>query len=452
MHPLRVLLIVSLAIAGAVGAAFGFAVGRLGVGRVEAIIIGVAVFGAFMIPWLGVSLWAVRRASDLDRLIDRTRAVAASDEAAPITDREYHGELDDLARAVDELRVGMMREKAWSAERLATMLKIAAGLGEGLLALNARRRIVMANDSVARMFGMSGQLVGRPLLEVVRNTSLIAAFDKAMNGAASADRITTSGDRGERQIEIRVFPVAASEVAAVALFIDITETERLQRIRKDFLDDFSHEVRTPLAGLRSAAETIDTGGLTAEQEEQLRQIVLRQLGRIERLVRDLSELNRIESGELVLERHDVDIADLLREVCEEFRERLADKPVRFTVVGEPTPANVDPARAQQIFVNLLDNAWKHGGAQGEILVEVSRDDGAAVVRVSDRGEGIPPAEVERIFHRFYRVDRSRSQAVPGVGLGLAITKHLVLLHGGSIRAYNRAGGGATFEVRLPAGG
>lgn len=448
MHPLRVLLIVSLAIAGAIAAAFGFALGRLGVPHAETIIIGVAVFLAFMIPWVGVSLWAVRRASDLDRLIDRTRAVVADNEATPITDREYHGELDDLARAVDELRVGMVREKAWSAERLETMRKIAAGLGEGLLALDAKHRIVMANDSVARMFGMSGQLVGRPLLEVVRNTSLIAAFDKAMNGAASADRITA----GERQIEIRVFPVAASEVAAVALFIDVTETERLQRIRKDFLDDFSHEVRTPLAGLRSAAETIDSGGLTAEQEEQLRQIMLRQLGRIERLVRDLSELNRIESGELVLERHDVDMSELLRELCDEFRERLADKRARFTVVGEPTPANVDPARAQQIFVNLLDNAWKYGGAQGEILVEVSRDDGAAVVRVSDQGEGIPPAEVERIFHRFYRVDRSRSQTVPGVGLGLAITKHLVLLHGGSIRAYNRLGGGATFEVRLPAGG
>jgi signal transduction histidine kinase len=305
---------------------------------------------------------------------------------------------------------------------------------------------VMANDSVAQRFGTSETLVGRPLLDVMRNTSLIAAFDKAMNGATSADRITS----GDRQIEIRVFPVASSEVAAVALFIDVTETERLQRIRKDFLDDFSHEVRTPLAGLRSAAETIDTGGLTAEQEEQLRQIMLRQLGRIERLVRDLSELNRIESGELVLEREEVDVADLLRELCDEFRERLADQPVHFTVLGEPTPAHVDPARAQQIFVNLLDNAWKYGGPQGEILVEVSRDDGTAVVRVSDQGEGIPPAEVERIFHRFYRVDRSRSQTVPGVGLGLAITKHLVLLHGGSIRAFNRPGGGATFEVRLPA--
>jgi two-component system phosphate regulon sensor histidine kinase PhoR len=253
----------------------------------------------------------------------------------------------------------------------------------------------------------------------------------------------------ERLIEIRVFPVAAStEIAAVALFIDITQLERLQRIRRDFLDDFSHEVRTPLAGLRSAVETFE-GGVTAEQETQLRHVMLRQLSRIERLVKDLSELNRIESGELKLEPDDVELYELLRELVDDFREQLSGKPVTLTLLGEETHARVDSSRVQQIFSNLLDNAWKHGGGRGEIVVEVGAQNGSAVVRVSDEGEGIPPNETERIFNRFYRVDKSRSQHVPGVGLGLAITKHLVLLHGGAIRAYNRRGGGATFEVRLP---
>jgi two-component system phosphate regulon sensor histidine kinase PhoR len=251
----------------------------------------------------------------------------------------------------------------------------------------------------------------------------------------------------ERHVEVRVFPVAPSaDIAAVALFIDITQIERLQRVRKDFLDDFSHEVRTPLAGLRSAVETYEGGDLDEQEEEQLRHVMLRQLSRIERLVKDLSELNRIESGELVLERRPIDLRDALRELCDDFRERVA---MNITLRGDEAVASVDPARVEQIFSNLLDNAWKHGGTGGEILVEVARIDADAVVRVSDEGEGIPPNEVERIFNRFYRVDRSRSQQVPGLGLGLAIAKHLVLLHGGSIRAYNRAGRGATFEVRLP---
>jgi len=299
--------------------------------------------------------------------------------------------------------------------------------------------VVLANERVREMFGGSGSLKGRPLLEVVRNQTMVAAFEKALRGEMSTDRIEIAG----RQIEIRVFPVqTSSEVAAVALFIDVTEIERLQRVRKEFLDDFSHEVRTPLTGLRSAVETFDHGGLTGEQEEQLRHVMLRQLSRLERLARDLAELNRIESGELVLDRQEVDVRELLEDLVAELR-----APVEIR--GGHARAEVDANRAQQIFTNLIDNAVKHGGG-GAVHVDLSGDDHEVVVRISDRGEGIPPAEIDRIFHRFYRVDKSRSQNVPGSGLGLAIAKHLVLLHGGAIRAFNRDGGGATFEVRLPA--
>jgi two-component system phosphate regulon sensor histidine kinase PhoR len=295
------------------------------------------------------------------------------------------------------------------------------------------------------MFGGPAPIVGKSFLEVVRMQPLADAFEKALRGESSAARFT----RDDRQIEMRVMPVSAStEVAAVALFIDISQLEKLQRMRREFLDDFSHEVRTPLAGLRSAAETFEHGPLTPAQEQQLRRVILRQLARIERLVKDLSELSRIESGELVLEPSVVDLRQLLADLCDDFRERT---PARITIHGEPARACVDPPRVQQVFTNLLDNASKYGG-DGEILVEVNREDGQAVVRVSDEGEGIPPAELEHIFQRFYRIDKSRSQEIAGVGLGLSIAKHLVLLHGGTIRAFNRPSGGATFEVRLPAVG
>ena len=128
--------------------------------------------------------------------------------------------------------------------------------------------------------------------------------------------------------------------------------------------------------------------------------------------------------------------DVLRDLGEDFR---------FTLSGSDAFATIDEARVQQVFSNLLENAARHGG--GEVAVEVAQENGEGVVRVSDHGPGIPANELDRIFHRFYRVDRSRSQ--PGTGLGLAIAKHLVALHGGSIRAWNRAEGGAIFEVRLP---
>lgn len=439
----------SLGIAVAIAWAFGSAMVHAGTPKLAAIVLAFVAFGAYLIPWTGVFLWALRRASDLDVLTDRTRRLVAGVDEQPITDRLYHGELDELARPIEELREMLIRQRITHAEHRAAMEQVVASIGEGLLAVDAKGKVVFANAHVAEMFGVGGPLTGRSFLEVVRRQSLVGAFERAFRGETSVDRIALGND--ERQIEMRVFPVgSSSEIAAVALFIDITTIERLQRIRKDFLDDFSHEVRTPLAGLRSAAETIEQGGLSPAQEEQLRHVMLRQLARIERLVQDLSELNRIESGELVLDRRPVPLLELLRDLCADFSERLHGQPLRFTVHGDDVAASADSARVQQIFANLLDNAWKHGGARGEVRVEIAREGGEAVVRVSDEGEGIPPHEIGRIFNRFYRVDKSRSQDVPGLGLGLAITKHLVLAHGGSIRACNRAGGGAMFEVRLPA--
>jgi len=443
MHPLRVTLLVSLVVALSVSFGFGYALHALHVPDGEVIIISVAVFLAFLVPWAAVTIWALRRASDLDELGERTRAVASGDYTRTIADRPFHGELDELARTTEELRAIVLRQKGSYEEQSAALQKIVGAIGEGLMALNRAGRVVFTNERVGEMFGFDDTMAGRPYLEIVRKQPLVEAFQLAMRGEESTRRVSIQTDRGERQIELRVFPVSASDIAAVALFIDITEIERLQQMKKDFLDDFSHEVRTPLAGLQSAAESFD-GHLTEEQEKQLRAIMFRQLDRIRRLISDLAELNHIESGGLVLDKSDVDLYNLANEVCEEFRRR-ANQQLTFTVRGSRTSALVDASRVQQILTNLLDNATKH--AKGDVLVEVGADNGYAVLRVSDQGQGIPPEDVERIFNRFYRVDRSRS--VPGAGLGLAIAKHLVALHEGTIRAFNRRGGGATFEVRLP---
>jgi signal transduction histidine kinase len=316
------------------------------------------------------------------------------------------------------------------------------------MAVNARRRVVFANSRVAEMFGSATPLAGRSVLEVVRKQAVVEAIEGALNGRATVGRVVASHGAEPRPIEIRAVPVtSSSEIAAVALFIDVSDLERLQRIRRNFLDDFSHEVRTPLAGLRSAAETLSAGGLTAEHEAAMRQVMSRQIHRIERLVRDISELNRIEAGELVLERRPIDLRDIAVDLRDEFLERQSG--AQIIVRGDRAPATADPVRVHQIVANLLDNALKHGGS--EVIIETGLAGSEAFVRVLDDGPGIPPGEIDRIFNRFYRVDRSRSQEVPGLGLGLAIVKHLAVLHAGSIRAQNREEGGALFELRLPAG-
>ncbi|HEX7832803.1 MAG TPA: histidine kinase dimerization/phospho-acceptor domain-containing protein, partial [Thermoanaerobaculia bacterium] len=319
MHPLRVLLLVSLVIAIAVSWGFGAALQHAGATRPAVIVLSIAAFVAFLVPWTGVSLWALRRASDLDELTDRARAAVERGES--VTVRPYHAELDDLARAIEELRAQIVRQRASHDEHRAAMAEIVSSLGEGLLAISPKGRVVFANSRFAEMFGCEGELVGRTLLEVLRKQTVVAALDGALRGTPAADRVNVGPAGHERQIEVRAVPVASAEIAAVALFIDITPLERLQRIRKEFLDDFSHEVRTPLAGMKSAAETLEQGGLTRDQEVQLRHVMQRQIRRIERLVNDLSELNRIETGELQLHKRPVALREVLNDLTEDFEGR-----------------------------------------------------------------------------------------------------------------------------------
>jgi len=249
---------------------------------------------------------------------------------------------------------------------------------------------------------------------------------------------------------MRALPLPSAEIGAVALFIDVTTTERLEQIRRNFISDFSHEVRTPLAGLRSAVETFETnaGRLSPEDDQQLRRIMARQLRRLERLVDDLAELSRIEAGDLSLDLRSVDLRRMIDELFEDFAEQAAQHQVRFAVRGHSVVC-ADALRLQQAVSNLLDNAIKYGGDGHQVSVEIIDQRDAGIVRISDEGGGIPEPERDKIFRRFYRIDKSRSQDVPGIGLGLAITKHLILQHQGSIDVESKPGQGATFIVRLP---
>ncbi|HEY5611225.1 MAG TPA: HAMP domain-containing sensor histidine kinase, partial [Thermoanaerobaculia bacterium] len=215
-----------------------------------------------------------------------------------------------------------------------------------------------------------------------------------------------------------------------------------------FIADFSHEVRTPLAGLRSAVESFASGPVDAATEDQLHRIILRQLNRLERLVEGLGELEQIESGAIALAPREVDLKGLAREVADDLHEMAVHAQVDLAVVGDATKAWADPVRLQQVVTNLVENAVKHSGSN-RVEIELADATDQVILRVRDYGAGIPHAEHERIFHRFYRIDKSRSQEAPGTGLGLAIAKHLVLLHGGTIVLDSAPRRGATFEVRLP---
>ena len=386
-----------------------------------------------------------RSRADARRL---TRRIASGDpKALASLDVDSFGELDELAGSVYRMRSDLTRALAGAERQNALLQQIMNGLGEGAVAIDRVRRIVLANRRFAELFALQGDLVGRPIGEVVRNSALFSAFDRALDYSASTEHFKAAG----RKIEMRAFPLPSHEIAAVALFIDVTQLANLEDMRRAFIADFSHEVRTPLAGLKSAVESFELGAgeLKPEEEQHLRRIVARQLARLERLVDDLSELSRIESGDLHLELQDVDVRQLLEDLCDDFSERAAKNGLRLVIRGEPATVRGDALRLQQVFANLLDNAIKYGGHDTTVDVEVETTHDAAIVRIADHGEGIAAEEQERIFYRLYRIDKSRSQEVAGTGLGLAIAKHLVLLHHGTIDIESERGKGTTFAVRLP---
>ena len=449
LRVLSAILFVSLILSIAVGLAI-FRSDVEGDALWPAVAAGCLIFATFTVPFLVLYSWVARQVRGLDILVQSTRRIAVGDLSHTLLSESVGSELDELARTLEEWRLSSIHQRDAFEDQRRAVAEILDGIGEGLVAIDSRKRVVLANSRLSELFGIETKMTGRPFLEVIRSQPLISAFDRALKGDRSSDRATMVVGGVPRQIEIRVFPIAtASEIAAVALFIDVTRIEHLERVRRDFIADFSHEVRTPLAGIRSAIDTFEAEGLEPDQELHLRRIISRQVTRLEKLVEELGELKQIETGELHLSLEPIHLRRLLEDLADDFFETASNREIRFFLPSDDAVALADVQKIQQVFANLIDNAIKHGGRGGEVRLEVSEEDGIAIVRVIDRGDGIPAAEQERIFNRLYRIDRSRSQDLKGTGLGLAITRHLVHLHGGSIRVKSEPGRGATFEVRLP---
>lgn len=405
------------------------------------------VAAAIAVILLVVRQLAVRR--DLQRLLERLQR--DSREATASIGVDSFGAADELASRIYAMQSQLERKVDAAEWQSALLQHLINGVGEGVLAVDRQRRIVLANRRLTEIFSLEPGFIGSLLTEVIRNATVLAGFDEALAHRESAQRMVIRAGSEERSLEMRAFRLPSSDLAAVALFIDVTRLERLEEVRREFIADFSHEVRTPLAALRSAVDSFELGQgrNTAEEDRQLRRIITRQLQRLERLAEDLAQLSQIEAGDLSLDMRETDLNQLLEDLCEDFADRAAQKSMQMRVTGSAISLMADPMRLQQLFANLIDNALKYGPPGSTVEISVETRPEQVVVRVRDEGEGVPPHERDRIFRRFYRVDKSRSQEVPGTGLGLAITRHLVRLHGGTIDVETPADHGATFVVSLP---
>ncbi|MCR4440018.1 MAG: ATP-binding protein [bacterium] len=367
-------------------------------------------------------------------------------------------EVGELALVLHHL-TGQLHQRAKQAEEAQAELQHLLDLLDcGILVVDAHRHVLQANRAVFRIFGGEPLAArGQDLVELVRSSELVAAVDRVL-----ATGVRESGEleafTQERKLSIG-YSIAAlgfeqgSPLGALVQLYDISERKRLETIRRDFVANASHELKTPLTAIVGYTETLlaDGGKMPAEQWLRYLRRIREQAQRLEFLTSDLLTLAESEEkGALKLVPQPVQ--KLLRTVAKEFAGRATEKGVTLTVKAAPgLKALVDPDAMHIVLANLVDNALKYTGAGGSVTLRGHSDaSGQLVVEVSDTGMGIDPKYHERIFERFYRVDKTRSRAMGGTGLGLAIVKHLVEKHGSTIHVESELGKGSRFWFTLPA--
>lgn len=329
------------------------------------------------------------------------------------------------------------------------------GMQEGLLVVDRDMRVVTANPAAYKVFtSTSGKLDSQRLTELTRNPAIYSAFLDALKGIERTGvKVETHGP--ERQVfDLRVVPLGSANGAgsggALGIFFDITRTERLELVRQEFLSNVSHELRTPLTAILAFVETLESGALDdKESSHRFLSIIRKNASRMRGLIDDILELTAIEGGNVELRVAPVELHALVNDVFAALGAQALGR--RISLINEVEPRiNViaDSRRLEQMLTNLIDNGIKFGREHGQVTIRCLsgvRDR----IMVMDNGEGIPAQHLERLFERFYRIDRARSKAQGGTGLGLAIVKHLALLHGGEVSVESELGKGTTFTIHLP---
>ncbi len=364
---------------------------------------------------------------------------------------EGEGELPELGSTLDKLARGLsssLKELRAERDRMAGILE---GMQEGVILLDAKRRIVVLNPALREMLLLPADAIGKPLLEVVRNAELRDLFDAAAGDDEPTTQEVEIGNIKPRRLLARVARMPGGQRQFVAVFVDVTEVRRLESMRKDFVANVSHELRTPVTAIRSAAETlIDGAADDPAAATAFIGIIDRNAQRLQQLVEDLLDLSRIEARGFRLSFEAIELKPIFSQVLGLFRERASKKNV---ALEERMPSELPKVRAdrramEHVLTNLIDNAVKYCGPGTHVWLSVALTSDAVTVSVGDDGPGIDERHLPRVFERFYRVDAGRSREVGGTGLGLSIVKHLVEAMGGSVSVESKLNQGTTFSFTL----
>jgi two-component system phosphate regulon sensor histidine kinase PhoR len=370
---------------------------------------------------------------------------------------ETDDELGELSRSFRSMSTELEQRVATLAADRNKVLAILASMVEGMVAVDREDRIVHMNAAAAHILRTDAdRSVGRRVWETtrVRDVPRILAEARETERECRAE-VKLESSANPTFVELFASPLsgaAGENVGAVVVLHDVTELRRLEGVRRDFVANVSHELKTPLTAIRGFVETVlDDEAMPRDVERRFLGRIREQTARLSALVQDLLTLARIEAAEERPELVEVDLVRSLSESVERFALLAERKQISLTAEMPDGAALVraDEEGLRQIAGNLLDNAIKYTPAGGSVRVRLAARDGEFVVEVVDTGIGIEPRDLERIFERFYRVDKARSRELGGTGLGLAIVKHLALTYEGSVSVESTPAKGSTFRVHLP---
>lgn len=394
-------------------------------------------------------------AAPLKRLREGADRIAAGNLNAKL---DEGGDFSGLARAFNEMSEQLRQRVSDTEATTRELASIMENVSDGLLLVDPAGNVALVNRAATRLLDLTAaQLEGKPLWQNVKSAELddLIKLLPQMTEPASVRFEAGSGPQ-LRTLEITATPLfeaTRGEKRAVLLVRDRTEDKRLEQMRRDFVADVSHELKTPLTSIKAYVETLIDG---AVDDPVARAPFLEKIhanaDRLTKLVADILDISRLESSPRDDIRERLDLNKLVERVAAQFRDRAQKRKVQleFTRSAQPAEAVVNDHDLSEAVENLIDNAIKYTPSEGRVVVSVARDDGQVSIAVSDNGIGIPKESLPRVFERFYRVDQARSRELGGTGLGLSIVKHVALRHGGKVEAESELGKGSTFRITLPA--
>jgi len=371
-------------------------------------------------------------------------------------------ELGNLSKAISEMGIQLRNKVEEISEEKDYLQTILKGMMEGVLVVDGRGRILTVNDALRNLLSLSWDVADKMPLEVIRNAELEGAIREVIEDGRERAFELTFPSSGGRTFEVNVvgirsFPEEMGKEeekirGAITVFHDITRLKELEKIRQDFVANVSHELRTPLTTIKGYAETLLEGALKEEVAFQFVQIIKRHTDRLAKIVEDLLMLSKIESKEFQLKVEVISLQDLIDDVIDFVKEPAEKR--KISVSRNEIPSSLalkaDRSYLEQVLTNLLDNAIKYTPEGGRVTISaIEKDQREIQFSIEDNGIGIPREDIPRIFERFYRVDKGRSQDLGGTGLGLSIVKHLVQAHGGRVWVESQLGKGSTFYFTLP---